>query len=100
MKTVGIRELKNGLSDYVRQVRDGEQVLVTDRGVVVAELRQPTPPESRASIPPGLAALARRGLLTVGKENAPALYLALSPLLPAGSALELLSAERHEESGR
>ena len=36
---VGVRELKARLSEYVRRARDGEVVLVTDRGRVVAELR-------------------------------------------------------------
>lgn len=65
MKTVGLRELKNRLSEYIRQVRAGECVLVTDRGEVVAEL---TPPGRAAdtSVPAGLAALARRGVLTLG----------------------------------
>ena len=40
MKEVGIRELKNRLSEYVRLVRSGEVVMVTDRGEVVAELRR------------------------------------------------------------
>jgi antitoxin (DNA-binding transcriptional repressor) of toxin-antitoxin stability system len=41
MKTTGIRELKNRLSAYVREVENGETVLITDRGRVVAELRPP-----------------------------------------------------------
>ena len=41
MKTVGLRELKNRLAEYVREVRSGEDVLVTDRGEVVAELVRP-----------------------------------------------------------
>jgi hypothetical protein len=41
MKAVGIRELKNRLSEYLRFMQGGEEVLVTDRGKVVAELRQP-----------------------------------------------------------
>ena len=38
MKTVGVRELKNRLSEYLREVRSGESVLITDRGEVIAEL--------------------------------------------------------------
>lgn len=30
MKSVGVRELKNRLSEYLREVRSGEVVLVTD----------------------------------------------------------------------
>lgn len=35
---VGIRELKNGLSGYIDRVRNGEEVVVTDRGRPVARL--------------------------------------------------------------
>ena len=48
MKTIGIRELKNRLSEVVRAVTKGEHVLVTDRGTVVAEL---VPPGERPQIP-------------------------------------------------
>lgn len=41
MHAVGIKELKDRLSEYVRLAASGERVLVTDRGVVVAELLQP-----------------------------------------------------------
>ena len=35
---VGIRVLKNNLSKYIDRVRDGEEVIVTDRGHPVARL--------------------------------------------------------------
>lgn len=73
MKTVGIRELKNKLSDYVRQVRSGETVLITDRGEVVAEMNPPGQANVDRSFPPGLVELARRGLVTLGK-NDPSVY--------------------------
>ncbi len=41
METVGIRELKNRLSAYIRKVEAGDVVIVTDRGRVVAELVPP-----------------------------------------------------------
>jgi antitoxin (DNA-binding transcriptional repressor) of toxin-antitoxin stability system len=41
MRVVGIRELKARLSEYLRDVRRGEVILVTDRNRVVAELRPP-----------------------------------------------------------
>ena len=41
MKTVGLRELKNSLSKYVRHIRKGETIAITDRGEVVAELTPP-----------------------------------------------------------
>ncbi len=52
METVGIRELKNKLSAYVRKVEAGDVVIVTDRGRMVAELVPPG--HSRpAGDPPG-----------------------------------------------
>ena len=39
MKAVGVKQLKTRLSEYLRMVRNGETVLVTDRDEVVAELR-------------------------------------------------------------
>ncbi len=41
MRAVGIRELKDRLSEYVRLAAGGEVVLVTDRDRVVAELAPP-----------------------------------------------------------
>ena len=41
MHSVGIKTLKNKLSEYVRAAAAGETVLVTDRGQVVAELVSP-----------------------------------------------------------
>jgi antitoxin (DNA-binding transcriptional repressor) of toxin-antitoxin stability system len=39
MKAVGIKRLKARLSEYVRYVRGGETILITERDEVVAELR-------------------------------------------------------------
>ena len=48
MRAVGLKVLKNRLSEYVRLAASGETVLVTDRERVVAEL---TPPrEGRAPL--------------------------------------------------
>ena len=43
MRSVGIKVLKNKLSEYVRIASSGETVLVTDRDRVVAELVPPQP---------------------------------------------------------
>lgn len=95
MKTVGVRELKNRLSEYIRQVRSGEGVLVTDRGEVVAELTPPGQGPADASVPPGLLALAKRGLATLGAHGEATLY----PALPRTrrrkrTAAQLLDEER------
>lgn len=61
---VGTKELKNRLSHYLRCVRQGEIVRVTDRGEVVAELRPVQRPEGDDDR--GLQALEALGLVTVG----------------------------------
>ncbi len=93
MKSVGLRELKNRLSEYVRQVRSGEDVLVTDRGEVVAELNPPGRGIAERDVPSRLVELARRGHLTLGSANDAALYGKLPPLR-ARPAMELLDEER------
>lgn len=95
MKTVGVRELKNRLSEYIRQVRSGEAILVTDRGQVVAELAAPGQGITDTSVPPGLLALARRNLVTLGASSDGAVY----PALPRSrrrkrTAAQLLQEER------
>lgn len=67
MHSVGIKTLKNRLSEYVRAAAAGETVLVTDRGQVVAEL---VPPRVRADASPEgrlLGELLRQGLLVPAK---------------------------------
>jgi antitoxin (DNA-binding transcriptional repressor) of toxin-antitoxin stability system len=46
MRSVGIKVLKNKLSEYVRLAAGGETVLVTDRDRVVAEIGPPGPTRS------------------------------------------------------
>ena len=38
MKTAGIKDLKNRLSYYLREVKKGEKILITDRDQVIATI--------------------------------------------------------------
>ena len=69
MKTVGSRELKARLGSYLRQVRSGTSIVVTDRGRPVAELR---PLGSDAALDHRLADLAERGVVTLPTKPLPA----------------------------
>jgi prevent-host-death family protein len=91
MRTVGVRELKNRLSHYLRLVRSGERVLITDRGEVVAEVRGADAAEGHAS---GIDELVRRGLARPGGRNRPDLYPRMPPALQGGEAGRLLDLER------
>ena len=46
MRSVGLKLLKNKLSEYVRLAAGGETILVTDRDRVVAEIGPPSPTRS------------------------------------------------------
>jgi antitoxin (DNA-binding transcriptional repressor) of toxin-antitoxin stability system len=96
MKTVervGVRNLKNNLSAYLRQVKRGVRVLVTDRDEVIAEIGKPR--RSYADLPPLLEEWIRRGELRPGRR--PKKPLPVSPLrLPAGTAQRLLDLDRGE----
>lgn len=95
MRAIGIRELKNKLSHYVRLVEAGESVLVTHRGSVVAELRPPGPTTQPTVVGEGLAELVRRGRATAGAPHDPSVYAARPAVLEPGAARELLEAERN-----
>jgi prevent-host-death family protein len=38
METVGVRDLKASLSGYLRRVKEGETIVVTDRGQPIARI--------------------------------------------------------------
>ena len=95
VKTVGIRELKNRLSEHLREVRRGEHLLITDRGEVIGELSPPGQSVAEKSVPIGVLALARRGMLTLGNPADSGSYPAL-PRVRRGKhdAATMLDAER------
>jgi antitoxin (DNA-binding transcriptional repressor) of toxin-antitoxin stability system len=64
MRAVGLKVLKNKLSEYVRLAAGGETVLVTDRDRVVAEIVPPQAGRSLVLADAQLAAAVREGWLT------------------------------------
>jgi prevent-host-death family protein len=90
---VGIRELKNKLSEYLRLVRAGERILVTDRGEVVAELAPPGE-AGRADLPPRLREMIRRGLVKPAVPRGDYHYPVFPRLVPDGTAERLIDEGR------
>jgi len=73
MRAVGLKILKNRLSEYVRLAANGETVLITDRDRVVAELAPPTLGRATSLADAALAEAVRHGWVTpplVGREAA------------------------------
>src|ERR1700692_1269652 len=66
MRSVGLKTLKNKLSEYVRIAAGGETVLVTDRDRVVAEIVPPQAGRSPLLADALLAEAGREGSRGVG----------------------------------
>lgn len=75
MRSVGLKVLKNKLSEYVRIAAGGETVLITDRDRVVAELSPPQPGRGRVLADAALGEAIRSGWVTPpldGRDDPPA----------------------------
>jgi prevent-host-death family protein len=68
MRSVGIKMLKNKLSEYVRIAAGGEVVLITDRDRVVAELVPPQTTRSESAPDALLADAIRKGYVTPARR--------------------------------
>lgn len=64
MRAIGIKHLKNKLSEFIRIASRGESVLITDRDRVVAELGPPKESRSDNVTDAQLADAVRNGLIT------------------------------------
>ncbi|MFQ6045219.1 MAG: type II toxin-antitoxin system Phd/YefM family antitoxin [Gemmatimonadales bacterium] len=100
MRTVGIKQLKARLSEYLRVVRSGETVLVTDRDEVVAELRPVRArPAPREGIEDVLQGLAERGEITPAvREKGTWTWHVRGLGLPQGTADALLDDMRTDRA--
>lgn len=100
MKTATISEAKNRLSALLDQVKAGESVLITDRGVPVARIERVSPVDDTEG---WLPRLERKGVIRRGNGMPPDELLRRMrdiprPKLPEGmSVVEALLEER--ESG-
>jgi len=102
MSQVGIRAFKAELSRYLRQVRSGRSVLITDRGHVIAEVSAPAdlPRRQRAGRPRKadgrLHALIQRGILRPAARTDRPWAKGRLVRLARGTARRLLDADRAE----
>jgi antitoxin (DNA-binding transcriptional repressor) of toxin-antitoxin stability system len=95
MRSVGLKTLKNKLSEYVRLAAGGETVLVTDRDRVVAEIVPPRSGRSPLLADALLADAVREGWLTP-----PALAIPTppprKPVMPSRDLLQELQRDRDD----
>ena len=64
MITVEIRQAKSHLGEYLRKVRAGERVVITERGKPIAEITKP-----RSAADERLEGMIREGLATWGAAS-------------------------------
>jgi prevent-host-death family protein len=94
MKTAAIADLKARLSEYLKRIKAGEEVLITERGLPVARL---VPLERGTRRATRRDRLARAGLLRPGRGRARKMLLAPPKgKRPRGSVVEALIEERRE----
>jgi antitoxin (DNA-binding transcriptional repressor) of toxin-antitoxin stability system len=95
MRVVGIKMLKNRLSEYVRLAAGGERVLVTDRDRVVAELGPPRADGTDLASDAVLAEAVRAGWLRppllVASDRPPR-----APIAPLAELMAELDRDRSE----
>ena len=65
MSTVGVRELKNRLTHYLRLTKKGEEIVVTERGKPIALIQKIEKAQEKSSLEARLAKAAADGKLTL-----------------------------------
>ncbi len=94
MASTGIRELKDNLSRYIRRIEAGERIAITAHGRVVAEL---VPPGARTrGVPRRFDEPVAAGVIRPPLEAGDPTEGWPDIRLPAGTAAELVDADRGE----
>src|SRR5437899_12613796 len=94
MTVTSVSKLKASLSEFLRRVKAGEEVLVTERGRVIARLG---PPASSPSLPESLREMERQGLVKLGTGKLPKDFWRMPRRKdPKGLVMKALLEERSE----
>jgi prevent-host-death family protein len=94
MKTTSVSKLKASLSEYLKSVKAGEEVLVTERGRPIAKL---CPMSHSDLLPEHLTEMERQGLLKRGVGKLPKNFWDLPrPKDPKGLVRKAVLQEREE----
>ena len=96
MKVTAVSQLKASLSEFLRRVKAGEEVIVTERGRPIARL---VPVDAPTHVPEHTRELERQGRIRIGSGRLPPdLWRAPRPKDPRALVRRALSEDR--ESSR
>lgn len=94
MQTATVSQVKMSLSAYLRKVKAGEEVVITEHGLPIARL---LPLPSAASVPEHVRDMEARGLLKRGRKPLPADFWDMPrPADPQGAVRAAALHERDE----
>ena len=88
-EAVGIREVKKLLSRYIREVKKGKTITITDRGVPVARL---SPVQS--TMPQGTLAMVEEGLASWQGDKPGLIQPVRTTGVPGKTLAEMVSEDR------
>jgi prevent-host-death family protein len=92
VKTAAVAKLKAGLSEYLAMVKDGEEIIVTDRGKPIAKISPLKRNETDISV--HLKRLEKAGLVRIGHAVSKDIFKLPRLSDKNGSALKALIDER------
>ena len=94
MTVASVSKLRASLSEFLRRVKAGEEVLVTERGRIIARL---SPAASSPSLTGSLREMERQGLVKVGTGKLPKNFWRMPrPKDPKGLVMKGMLDERAE----
>ena len=94
MPTAAVSDLKARLSEYLKRVKGGAEILITDRGRPVARL---VPVSSHKTKREALVEMEKQGLIKIGSGKLPKDFWSLPrPKDPKGAVRSAMLEERKE----
>jgi prevent-host-death family protein len=69
MSTVGVKDLKNRLTQYLRRTKRGEEIIITERGTPIALIQPIRNADKAVSLEARLARLAARGIVALPTQK-------------------------------
>ena len=100
MKSASVTDIKNNLSKYLELVKNGEPVLITERGIAIARIESVRAQQGETADEARLARLERAGVIKRGRGPIPEEFINASrPKLQKDvSAVEALLDERRNST--